>query len=42
MGLSRGAYPLAEKICDNELSIPLYPGMTDEEIQYVIDSINEF
>ncbi len=42
MVLKKGAYPLAEKICDTELSIPLYPGMTDGEIQYVIDCINEF
>lgn len=42
MKLGRGSYPLAEKICDTELSIPLYPGMTDEEIQYVIDCLNEF
>lgn len=42
MDLSEGAYPLAEKICSCELSIPLYPGMTEEEIQYVIDCLNEF
>ena len=42
MGLKRGSYPLAERICDTELSIPLYPGMTDGEIQYVIDAINEY
>lgn len=42
MGLKRGAYPLAERICDTELSIPLYPGITDGEIQYVIDAINEY
>lgn len=42
MGLSEGAYPLAEKICASELSIPLYPGMTEEEIQYIIDCLNEF
>lgn len=42
MGLSEGAYPTAEKICASELSIPLYPGMTEEEIQYVIDCLNEF
>jgi len=42
MKLERGAYPLAEKICDSELSIPLYPGMTEEEIQYVIQCLNEF
>lgn len=42
MNKGKGAYPLAEKICESELSIPLYPGMTEEEIQYVIDCINEF
>ena len=42
MCLKEGDYPLAEKICASELSIPLYPGMTDEEIQYVIECLNEF
>lgn len=42
MDLAEGAYPIAEKICANELSIPLYPGMTDEEVEYVINCINEF
>lgn len=42
MGLSEGAYPLAEKICASELSIPLYPGMSEEEIEYVIACLNEF
>ena len=42
MNLGEGTYPLAEKICASELSIPLYPGMTEEEIQYVIDCLNEF
>lgn len=38
----KGDYPIAEKICVSELSLPLYPGMTKEEIDYIIDSINEF
>lgn len=42
MNMGKGAYPLAEKICESELSIPLYPGMTEEEIQYVIKCLNEF
>lgn len=40
--LKEGTYPITEEICATELSIPLYPGMTSEEIQYVIDSLNEF
>lgn len=37
-----GDYPVAEEISNTELSIPMYYGMTDEEIQYVIDTINDF
>lgn len=38
----KGAYPIAEEISATELSIPMYFGMKDDEIQYVIDSINSF
>lgn len=42
LNISRGALPIAEDISSTELSIPMYYGMTDEEVQYVIDVINEF
>lgn len=42
LGYIRGDYPIAEEISATELSIPLYYGMKDEEIQYVIDAINEW
>lgn len=42
LGFKKGDYPIAEEISETELSIPMYYGMTDDEIQYVIDSINEF
>ena len=42
LGFKEGNYPIAEKISKTELSLPMYYGMTDEEIQYVIDRINEF
>ena len=34
--------PIAEEISNTVLSIPMYYGMTEEEITYVIDKINEF
>lgn len=37
-----GDFPIAEEISKTELSIPMYYGMKDEEIQYVIERINEF
>ena len=42
LGFVRGDYPIAEEISDTELSLPLYYGMTDDEVQYVIDAINAF
>ena len=42
LNIPRGALPIAEEISNTELSIPMYYGMTDEEIQYVIDALNEF
>lgn len=42
LNIPKGALPIAEEISSTELSIPMYYGMTDEEIQYIIDCINEF
>ena len=42
LGFKEGDFPIAEEISATELSIPMYYGMTDEEVQYVIDAINEF
>ena len=42
LNIPQGALPVAEEISATELSIPMYYGMTDEEVQYVIDAINEF
>lgn len=41
-GFNVGDFPIAEEISATELSIPMYYGMTDEEIQYVIDAINDY
>lgn len=42
LGFKEGDFPIAEEISATELSIPMYYGMTDEEVQYVIDKVNEF
>ncbi len=34
--------PITEAIHREELSLPLHPLMTDQEVRYVIDTINEF
>lgn len=42
LNIPQGALPIAEEISTTQLSIPMYYGMTDEEVQYVVDAINEF
>lgn len=42
MGFKEGNYPIAEKISNTELSLPMYYGMTDEEVEYVIEKVGAF
>ena len=42
LNITKGSLPVAEEISATELSIPMYYGMTNEEVQYVIDAINLF
>ena len=35
-------YPVTKRICAEEVSLPLYPGMTEEEIQCVVEAVNRF
>ena len=42
LGYGLGAFPIAEEISKTELSIPMYYGMTDDEISYIIETINNF
>ena len=42
LGIKGGELPIAEEISATELSIPMYYGMTDEEVEYVIEAINAF
>ena len=42
LGFVAGDFPIAEEISKTELSIPMYYGMTDEEVGYVVEKINAF
>lgn len=42
LGIERGSLPIAEEISVTELSLPMYYGMTEGQIGYVIDTINRF
>ena len=38
-GYKRGMFPVAERIGDSTITLPLYPRLTDEEVQYVIETV---
>lgn len=40
-GLRKGDFPNAETLYQRVVSLPLFPSMTDEEVQFVIDNVKE-
>jgi dTDP-4-amino-4,6-dideoxygalactose transaminase len=42
LGYKRGDYPITEEYADTVVSLPFFIGMKQNQIKYVIDTINEF
>jgi UDP-4-amino-4,6-dideoxy-N-acetyl-beta-L-altrosamine transaminase len=42
LGYKKGDFPLSENYYDQCLSLPMFPSITDEELQYTIDSVMEY
>jgi dTDP-4-amino-4,6-dideoxygalactose transaminase len=42
LNFKKGAFPIAEEIADTCLSIPLWPGMKEEESAWVVETIKKF
>lgn len=42
LGYQKGDFPIAEKACEEVLSLPLFPGITQEELDYVASEITDF
>lgn len=40
--VEKGSYPVTAKICSEEVSIPLYPGLTIDEQDYIIECLNAY
>jgi dTDP-4-amino-4,6-dideoxygalactose transaminase len=40
LGYARGDFPVAERLSDRCLSLPMFPELTDSQIQYVCDNIH--
>ncbi len=42
LGYKQGDFPVAERNASEEVSLPMFYGMTDEQIDYVIATVNSF
>lgn len=42
LGYKENDYPVAQEISETELSLPMYYGMNEQEVGYIIDTINHF
>jgi dTDP-4-amino-4,6-dideoxygalactose transaminase len=41
-GFRRGQFPVTEQLCDEILSLPMFPEMTDEQVRYVAARVAQF
>ncbi len=42
LGYAPGSLPVAEKTSATCVSLPMFPELTDEQVEYVIKTINAF
>ena len=41
-GYKGGELPATEKLADHVLSLPMYPDLTQDEMDYILDRVAEF
>ena len=42
LGYRTGDFPVSESAANTSLALPVYPGLSEEQIKYVVSKINEF
>jgi dTDP-4-amino-4,6-dideoxygalactose transaminase len=42
LGYTTGAFPMAERLARESLSLPLFPGMTEEQLSTVVDGVSAY
>jgi len=42
LGLAEGSYPVAERLCNEVLSLPMFPELRDDEVIRVAEAVNSF
>jgi dTDP-4-amino-4,6-dideoxygalactose transaminase len=41
LGYQKGTFPIAESLADQFLSLPMFPELTKEQIEYVVRCVTE-
>jgi dTDP-4-amino-4,6-dideoxygalactose transaminase len=42
LGHKKGDFPVAERLCEKVLALPIFPELTENEVSYVCESVKEF
>ncbi len=42
LGYKKGYFPISEKLADNGISLPVFPELSDDQIQYVATNLKDF
>jgi dTDP-4-amino-4,6-dideoxygalactose transaminase len=42
LNYKKGDFPVSEEACDTSLAIPIFPELTKEQQEYVVNKIREF
>ena len=42
LGHKKGDFPVSEAVADTSIALPIYPELSQEQIEYVVDKIDEF
>jgi dTDP-4-amino-4,6-dideoxygalactose transaminase len=42
LGYQKGDFPVTEKVMSKIISLPMYPELTEEQIKYVVEKVQEF
>ncbi len=41
LNYKEGSLPFTEKLCDTVLSLPIYPSLEDDEVNFICESLNQ-
>jgi dTDP-4-amino-4,6-dideoxygalactose transaminase len=42
LGYKAGSFPVSEAAAETCLSLPIYPGLTDAQVEYVASAVGQF